>query len=29
VTGRPDTVGAALLGVLGRRLVPERSGGTG
>jgi hypothetical protein len=29
VTGRPDTVGAALLGVLGRRLDPERSGGTG
>ena len=29
VTGRPDTVGAALLGVLGRRLVPERSGGNG
>ena len=29
VTGRPDTVGAALLGVLGRRLVPQRSGGTG
>ena len=29
VTGRPDTVGAALLGVLGRRLVPERSRGTG
>jgi hypothetical protein len=27
VTGRPDTVGAALLGVLGRRLVPEGSGG--
>ncbi|HET9007370.1 MAG TPA: hypothetical protein VFQ04_11690, partial [Actinomycetes bacterium] len=27
VTGRPDTVGAALLGVLGRRLVPGGSGG--
>jgi hypothetical protein len=27
VTGRPDTVGAALLGVLGRRLDPGGSGG--
>jgi hypothetical protein len=27
VTGRPDTVGAALLGVLGRRLDPEGFGG--
>src|SRR4029453_1570812 len=27
VTGRPDTVGTALLGVLGRRLVPGGAGG--